>query len=126
MCQIIEKPMTTAKKALTKPVALFFGISTGSYAGGGAALSLPACCCLLVQKASFPVTFGARAKFHAGGGDAVAHSSVRPFHGSAVTRNLSRSRIDTTSWMIWQTIPPRITTAPTIATISQGCHAGLS
>src|SRR4029077_9654440 len=75
MCQIIAKPMTTAKKALTKPVALFFGISIGSYVGAAPGLSCFACSRrLLVQKASFPLTFGARAKFHAGGGDAVAHS----------------------------------------------------
>ena len=30
MCQIIAKPMTTAKKALTNPVGVFFGISIGS------------------------------------------------------------------------------------------------
>src|SRR5690242_13818050 len=27
MCQISAKPLTTAKKAMTKPVALFFGLS---------------------------------------------------------------------------------------------------
>ena len=31
MCQISAKPVTTAKNALTKPIALFFGISIGSY-----------------------------------------------------------------------------------------------
>ena len=31
---------------------------------------------------------GRTAKFQAGGGEAVAHSSVRPFHGSAVTLQL--------------------------------------
>src|SRR5262249_23700563 len=33
MCQISAKPVTTAKKALTKPIALFLGISIGTYAG---------------------------------------------------------------------------------------------
>src|ERR1700722_1405268 len=127
MCQIIAKPIMTAKNALTKPVALFFGISIDSYSRNGPGSSCFACSRrLLVQKASVPLTFGAKAKFHAGGGDAVAHSSVRPFQGSAVTRSLSRARIDTTSCTIWQTIPPRITTAPSIATTSQGCHARLS
>ena len=31
MCQIRAKPVTTAKNAVTKPVALFFGISIGPY-----------------------------------------------------------------------------------------------
>src|SRR5262249_36139836 len=31
MCQIREKPTTTAKNALTKPIGLLFGISIGSY-----------------------------------------------------------------------------------------------
>src|SRR3989442_11501417 len=93
MCQIIAKPLTTAKKALTKPVALFFGISIGSYARAGVRLSCFACSRrLLVQKASVPLTFGAKAKFHAGGGDALAHSSMRPFHGSAGSRHLLRWR----------------------------------
>ena len=31
VCQISAKPVTTAKNALTKPIALFFGISIGLY-----------------------------------------------------------------------------------------------
>jgi hypothetical protein len=31
MCQISAKPVTTAKNALTKPIALFLGISIGAY-----------------------------------------------------------------------------------------------
>src|ERR1700761_3491353 len=97
MCQIIAKPMTTAKKAVTKPVALFFGISTGSYLRVGVGSSFVACMrLLLLQNASRPAPLGWNAKFHAGGGDAVAHSSVRPCHGSLVTRSFSRLRIDTT------------------------------
>jgi len=35
MCQISAKPVTTAKKALTMPLGLFFGASIGSYSGVG-------------------------------------------------------------------------------------------
>src|ERR1700730_8302515 len=98
MCQISAKPVTTAKNAVMKPVALFFGISIGSNLRS---FSGWACCvrsrCFLFQSASRPVTCGSTAKFQAGGGEAVAHSSVRPFHGSAVTFSCSRSRIETTS-----------------------------
>ena len=38
MCQIIAKPMTTAKNALMKPIGLFFGISIGSYSRAGVSL----------------------------------------------------------------------------------------
>src|ERR1700755_2127012 len=86
MCQIIAKPMTTAKKAVTKPVALFLGISTDSYSRAGAGSPFVACARLLLfQNASSPATFGWRAQFHAGGGDAVAHSRVRPFPRSPAT-----------------------------------------
>src|SRR5215475_7845189 len=102
MCHIRAKPVITAKNAVTKPVGLFLGTSIGSYA---------CCCtgrscfastrCFFAQKASISPTRGRTAKFHAGGGDAVDHSKVRPFHGSpVVSRRSSRSRIDTTSWTI--------------------------
>src|SRR6266702_6704426 len=128
MCKIIAKPMTTAKKAVTKPVALFFGISTGSYWRVGVGSSFVACARLLLfQKASSPATLGWNAKFHAGGGDAVAHSSVRPFHGSPVTsRSDSRLRIDTTSCTIWQTTPTRMIAVPKAAAINHGCQDKLS
>src|SRR6266478_4686239 len=123
MCQISAKPVTTAKNAVMKPAALFFGISIGSNLrsfGGWA------CCvrsrCFLFQRASRSVTCGSTAKFQAGGGEAVAHSSVRPFHGSAVTFNCSRSRIDTTSWTTWQTTPARMMTTPTAAANNHGCQ----
>ena len=84
MCQIIAKPMTTAKKAVTKPVALFFGISIGSYLRVGVGSSFVACARLLAvpERVHVRRPCGWKAKFQAGGGDAVAHSSVRPFHGS--------------------------------------------
>src|ERR1700757_3396337 len=126
MCQMSAKPMTTAKKAVTKPVALFFGISTGSYLRGGS--SFVACArLLLLQNASSPATLGWNAKFHAGGGDAVAHSSVRPFHGSPVTsRSFSRLRIDTMSCTVWQTTPTRMIAVPNAAAINHGCQDKLS
>src|SRR5713226_935234 len=127
MCQISAKPVTTAKNAVMKPVALFFGTSIGSNfrsCGGWA------CCvrsrCFFFQRASRPVTCGSTAKFQAGGGEAVAHSSVRPFHGSAVTFSCSRSRIETTSWMTWQTIPARMMTTPAAATTNHGCQLATS
>src|SRR5882757_11527976 len=127
MCQISAKPVTTAKNAVMKPVALFFGISIGSNLrsfGGWA------CCarsrCFLFQKASISVTCGRAAKFQAGGGETVAHSSVRPFHGSAVTFSCARSRIDTTSWITWLTIPARMMTTPTAATTNHGCQLATS
>src|SRR4051812_39504887 len=110
MCQIIAKPLTTAKNAMMKPVALFFGISIGSKLRSFVGW---ACCvrsrCFLFQRASRSFTCGSTAKFQAGGGEAAAHSSVRPFHGSAVTFSCSRSRIETTSWMTWLTMPARMT-----------------
>src|SRR6516162_4378640 len=124
MCQIRAKPLTTAKNAVTKPTGLFLGTSIGWYA----------CCrtrnscfastrCLCAQKASSSLTRGSTAKFQAGGGDAVDHSRVRPFQGSpVVSRSCSRWRMDTTIWTIWQMIPVRMTSAPTSATKSQGCH----
>src|SRR3984885_9167045 len=122
MCQISAKPVTTAKNAVMKPVALFFGISIGSNSSSFAGCPCCVCSrCFLFQKASMSATCGSTAKFQAGGGEAVAHSSVRPLHGSAVTFSCSRSRIDTTSWMTWQTIPARMMTTPTAATTRHGC-----
>src|SRR5882757_4818032 len=112
ICQIKAKPLTTAKNAVTKPTALFFGISIASNLrsfGGWVCLRSR---CLSLQRASRAVTRGSTAKFQAGGGEAVAHSSVRPFHGSAVTFSCSRFRIDTTSWIIWPTMPARMMTTP--------------
>src|SRR5882672_8061739 len=126
MCQIIAKPLTTAKNAMMKPVALFFGTSIGSNLrsfGGWACMRSR---CFLFQRASRSVTCGSTAKFQAAGGDAVAHSSVRPFHGSAVTFSCSRSRIDTTSWITWLTMPTRMMTTPTAATTNHGCQLATS
>ena len=62
----------------------------------------PAACALPVGIASLP-TCGSTAKLNAGGGDAMDHSSERPFHGSPVrSRSSSRWRMLTTSWAIWQ------------------------
>src|SRR4051812_10228039 len=98
MRQIRAKPETTEKNAVMKPVALFFGISIDS---NFRSFGDCACCarsrCFRFQSASMSVTRGSTAKFQAGGGEAVAHSSVRPFHGSAATFNCSRLRIETTS-----------------------------
>src|SRR5262249_10156808 len=92
MCQISAKPVTTAKKALTKPVGVFFGTSIGSYLR--ACVGWPCFARASVfwaQKAARSVTWCRKAKFQAGGGDAVDHSRVRPFQGSPVTsRNSSR------------------------------------
>src|ERR1700722_4778152 len=87
MCQIIAKPATTAKNALMNPIELLFGISIGSYPRTDAGCSGFACLrSFAFQKASTSPTCGRTAKFHAGGGDAVDHSSVRPFHGSPGAR----------------------------------------
>src|ERR1700754_5023697 len=63
MCQISAKPLTTAKNAMTKPVALFFGISIGSNLRSFAGWT---CCvrsrCFFLQKASISVTCGRTAK----------------------------------------------------------------
>src|SRR6516165_11617120 len=102
MCQIRAKPVTTAKNAVTKPTGLFLGTSIGWYAccrTGSSCFASTRCLC--AQKASSPSTRGRTAKFQAGGGDAVAHSRVRPFHGSpVVSRSCSRWRTDTTIWTI--------------------------
>src|SRR6516164_1448284 len=102
MCQIRAKPVTTAKNAVTKPTGLFLGTSIGWYAcrrTGRSCFASTRCC--FAQKASISPTRGRTAKFQAGGGEAVDHSKVRPFHGSpVVSRSSSRSRIDTTSCTI--------------------------
>jgi hypothetical protein len=127
MCQIRAKPLTTAKNTVMKPVALFFGISIGSNLRSFAGWACCVCSrCFLLQRASRSVTCGSTAKFQAGGGEAVAYSSVRPFHGSSVTFNCSRSRIATTSWTTWQTIPARMTTTPIAATTNHGCQLATS
>src|SRR6516162_917500 len=102
MCQIRAKPVTTAKNAVTKPTGLFLGTSNGWYACRRTGRSCFASTrCLCAQKASSPSTRGRTAKFPAGGGEAVDHAKVRPFHGSpVVSRSASRSRIDTTSCTI--------------------------
>src|SRR6267154_4086964 len=126
MCQIIAKPLTTAKNAVMKPVALFFGTSIGSNLRSFGGWACVRSRCFLFQRASRSVTCGSTAKFQAAGGDAVAHSSVRPFHGSAVTFSCSRSRIDTTSWITWLTMPMRMMTTPTAATTNHGCQLATS
>src|SRR5882757_8643565 len=126
MCQIMAKPPTTAKNAMMKPVALFFGTSIGSNLRSCAGWACVRSRCFLFQRASRPLTCGSTAKFQAGGGEAVAHSSVRPFHGSAVTFSCSRSRIDTTSWTTWLAMPKRMTTTPTAATTNHGCQLATS
>src|SRR6516225_9938866 len=102
ICQIRAKPVTTAKNAVTKPTGLFLGTSIGWYAycrTGSSCFASTRCFC--AQKASIPSIRGRTAKFQAGGGDAVAHSKVRPFHGSPVaSRSCSRWRMDTTIWTI--------------------------
>src|SRR5215469_10138856 len=102
MCQIMAKPVTTAKNAVTTPTGLFLGTSIGSYAccrTGSSCFASTRCLC--AQKASSPSTRGRTEKFQAGGGDAVDHSRVRPFQGSpVVSRSCSRWRMDTTIWTI--------------------------
>src|ERR1700758_2652502 len=127
ICQISAKPETTAKNAITKPIGLFFGISIAAYSPARASrLRRADGCCFSFQNSSTSVTGGSTAKFHAGGGEAVAHSRVRPFHGSAGALSFSRLRIETTSWITWQTMPARMTTTPKAATISQGCQLATS
>ena len=58
MCQIMAKPVTTAKKAVTNPFALFLGISIGSYRSGGTACPR----CFMAQNASNESTCGNTAK----------------------------------------------------------------
>jgi hypothetical protein len=64
MCQIIAKPVTTEKNAMTTPHALFFGISIASYfcSFGGCA-----CCvrwrCFTFHKASTSFDLSFRACF---------------------------------------------------------------
>ena len=93
MCQISAKPVTTAKNALTKPVGAVLRHLDRLVLARLRWLSLCRVRALLrcSNSASRSATWGRTAKFQAGGGDAVDHSSVRPFQGSPVTsRSCSR------------------------------------
>src|ERR1700743_298269 len=120
MCQIIENPKITAKKATKNPRALCLGTSSAmSWGGVWAALG----CCFAFQKASAPPTLGSKAKFHAGGGEEIDHSSVRPFQGSPVrSRRCSRVRILTMSCRMVSSMPKKMITAPPSATCMSGCQ----
>src|SRR5215469_17439945 len=86
MCQIREKPVMTAKNAVTNPVGLLRGMSMGAYSGSGLTSSpLARACCLIDQYGSSLVTLGSTAKLNIGGGEVVDHSSERPSQGSPVT-----------------------------------------
>jgi len=81
MCQISAKPTTTAKKAVTKPVALFFGISTGSYLRAGVGSSFVTCARLLLfQNASSPATLAGTQS------SMPAAATPSPFERAAVPR----------------------------------------
>ena len=119
MCQIRAKPVTTAKKALTKPVGLFFGTSIGSYCARLRWLTLRfARVCLLD-----PIGVSAGDT----GQDCKVPGRRRrrrgPFERAAVpgisghvAELLRGARIDTTNCMIWQTTPAKMMTAPAAAT----------
>ena len=96
MCQISAKPPIKAKKAMTTPTALLRGSCDRSSirAAVGQASSCGALAGLLHAPVGVgrPRPRGSTAKFHGGGGEAVDHSSVRPFHGSPV-RSRRRSRL---------------------------------
>src|SRR6266404_5573140 len=92
ICQIRENPVTTAKNAVTNPVALLRGISMAEYSGSAVTG------CLIAQYGSSLVTWGKTAKLKAGGGEEVDHSSERPSQGSPVgSRRRSRPRMETQS-----------------------------
>ena len=94
MCQISAKPMMVAKKAQMKPTGLLRGMSMATYSGSSRSLAFSIARRLTPQYASSPSTLGSTAKLNSGGGDAVAHSSERPFHGSPVrSRKASRWRM---------------------------------
>src|ERR1700686_2629604 len=76
----------------------------------------------MAQNASARSNCGRREKFHAGGGDEVDHSSVRPFHGSPVVSvSDARRRKLTTNWMMNERMPSRIKQAPNAAISNQIC-----
>ncbi|MNY31374.1 hypothetical protein D3C86_1655360 [compost metagenome] len=57
----------------------------------------------------------------------MAHSSVRPPHGSPVTSaSALRLRIDTTICSTWKPIPMAMNTTPITAAYRNGVQAGLS
>jgi hypothetical protein len=77
---------------------------------------LPAC--FIAQNASSDSTWGKTAKLYIGGGEAVDHSSVRPFQGSPVrSMRLCRVRMLTTSCAMVAAMPQRMIRAPIPATI---------
>ena len=81
MCQIRAKPSTTAQKARKKPVGLLRGsMQLGHRARPGLVDLLPHSDASSSNRRQSPLTAGRMAKFQAGGGDGVDHSSVRPFH----------------------------------------------
>src|ERR1700689_5957506 len=92
--------------------------------GGGAAPEvsfLPAC--FMRQNSSMPLTCGSTVKFQGGGGEAVDHSSVRPFPGSpVVSRRRSRVLMLYTSCAMVKARPAKMTRAPANATHMSGCQ----
>ncbi|MNL42340.1 hypothetical protein D3C87_1647910 [compost metagenome] len=70
---------------------------------------------------------GVKAKLYCGGGDEVAHSSVRPSQGSpVVSHSLFFPRIETANWISMAAMPPAITSAPMPAMMNQICSDGSS
>src|ERR1700726_392189 len=99
ICQIRENPVTTAKNAVTNPVALLRGISIAEYSGSAVTgCPIARVRCLIAQYGSSSVTWGNTAKLKAGGGEEVDHSSERPSQGSPIgSRRRSRPRMETQS-----------------------------
>src|SRR5262245_12057515 len=127
MCQMSAKPTTMANTDVTKPVGELRGTSMASYCGSGLNCITARACDFMPQYGSSPRTFGMRAKLNSGGGEAIAHSSVRPSQGSPVgSVRLRHERIETMSCVACRMMPQKMTTAPTIETSSHGCHCAWS
>src|SRR5205807_4292613 len=75
---------------------------------------------LLCQKSSSKCTTGISSKFHSGGGEAVAHSSVLASHGSPAALTFLRL-LCTTLYMKTRT-DTAIMNAPTVETMFQKFH----
>src|SRR5258708_39471605 len=78
MCQISAKPVTTAKNAMMKPVALFFGISIGSNLRSFGGLAFVRLRCFFFPRAWRSVDCGKTGKIPARGGEAGAHLGGGP------------------------------------------------
>src|SRR5690606_29292095 len=79
------------------------------------------------HQASASCTTGVKAKLYCGGGEEVAHSSVRPFHGSPSTsRSCSRRMKLTTNCTRKEPMPSATSRAPKAAIWNQICSEGSS